>query len=922
MVECTIYDKLRYISETKDLIKMAIESQDVEVLESATFRQYAEYITEIRKVSSVNGMQGDVVLTIGDLGGYTKEEIDNLIDNVDVTEQLQNYYTKEEIEAKKYLTEIPSEYITEEELTDTLDIITELGEDIASLEENKQDKLTQGTGIKIENNVISLDYSYDLFEVVTELPTENINENKIYLVQDTDGGEENAFVEYIYVNGKFEEVGKFKTTVDLTGYATEEWVSEQGFLTEVPVATTETDGLMSADDKEFIEAAVYGFGAIETTVFNSDTQMLITLPLNRKNQTQSKGYLELRSGTHFKTINGQPIIGSGDITIENDTDLSNYYTKEEVDNIGYIKVIPDTYITEDELSAQLEDKVTEKDLNDARNEIIKDVGDTINGFTTRFEGELENKQDVLVSGTNIKTINNQSLLGEGNITIQGGSGGSVDLDLFEVVTELPTENIDENKIYLIKDPTVSNKEVIVEGHMTPSNDYSWDGKDTYIQDGEATIDGTTINNDKRTRVTLRGFEGDTTIMLGLSSAPMDVIAEQLYIQLQHLNEDTSGGKPDYWNFRDGGQVGEGVSWTTIGLGTLDPTQEYFFDVWTNGGQASVGGMDFYLPSYIAIPQSETSGSLFIEYIYNNGEWEELGKNIKMVDPKAYRSIGVDSNGFDGKSYAIFTKEDGSGDVLEVAKINGKTLIGWEAQEFSLAETKEVTQAEYDSMSKEDGVIYIITDAKEVGVPTKLSELEQDIEIGKTYTSGSGIKIENDTISLNMSSSVSPSANEFTLWKQDGNTGGKNSILVVKGSDSIKIDYDDNRTYPVLKTNIKTINGNSLLGEGDITTEGITKKDLFYNEIGGVEYPYINFVSASNNQIRLGAVYVDENNATGSKLPHSLYFKTINGVSLMGEGDISISGDGVVDLSPYYTKTEIDAIIGGVETKITEINGMI
>lgn len=36
---------------------------------------------------------------------------------------------------------------------------------------------------------------------------------------------------------------------------------------------------------------------------------------------------------------------------------------------------------------------------------------------------LWNKQDTLVSGTNIKTINNESLLGSGNITIQGGGGG-------------------------------------------------------------------------------------------------------------------------------------------------------------------------------------------------------------------------------------------------------------------------------------------------------------------------------------------------------------------------------------------------------------------------------------------------------------------------------------------------------------------
>jgi hypothetical protein len=62
MAECTIYDKLRYIAETKDLIKTAIETQDVEVLESDTFRKYAEYITEIRKVASVNGETGDITL--------------------------------------------------------------------------------------------------------------------------------------------------------------------------------------------------------------------------------------------------------------------------------------------------------------------------------------------------------------------------------------------------------------------------------------------------------------------------------------------------------------------------------------------------------------------------------------------------------------------------------------------------------------------------------------------------------------------------------------------------------------------------------------------------------------------------------------------------------------------------------------------
>lgn len=39
---------------------------------------------------------------------------------------------------------------------------------------------------------------------------------------------------------------------------------------------------------------------------------------------------------------------------------------------------------------------------------------------------IDYKQDALVSGTNIKTINNQSLLGSGNITISEGGGSDVE----------------------------------------------------------------------------------------------------------------------------------------------------------------------------------------------------------------------------------------------------------------------------------------------------------------------------------------------------------------------------------------------------------------------------------------------------------------------------------------------------------------
>lgn len=53
-----------------------------------------------------------------------------------------------------------------------------------------------------------------------------------------------------------------------------------------------------------------------------------------------------------------------------------------------------------------------------------------NKYKTDIDGQIENiyvlldsKQATLVSGVNIKTINNNSLLGSGNITIEGGGGG-------------------------------------------------------------------------------------------------------------------------------------------------------------------------------------------------------------------------------------------------------------------------------------------------------------------------------------------------------------------------------------------------------------------------------------------------------------------------------------------------------------------
>lgn len=64
-------------------------------------------------------------------------------------------------------------------------------------------------------------------------------------------------------------------------------------------------------------------------------------------------------------------------------------------------------------------------------------------LTARHTRSIEDlridKQDALVSGTNIKTINNQSILGEGNISIESGTSITVDSEL-STTSENPVQN--------------------------------------------------------------------------------------------------------------------------------------------------------------------------------------------------------------------------------------------------------------------------------------------------------------------------------------------------------------------------------------------------------------------------------------------------------------------------------------------------
>ncbi len=120
------------------------------------------------------------------------------------------------------------------------------------------------------------------------------------------------------------------------------------------------------------------------------------------------------------------------VTFTSDKKLDNYVTVSDFDE--------NELIVSAALNDLEESKADKVDLTDLINNVYTKeeidnnhlvISSSLNDLNTR----LNTKQDTLVSGINIKTINNQSILGSGNITLEGGSGsgGGGDINVIESV---------------------------------------------------------------------------------------------------------------------------------------------------------------------------------------------------------------------------------------------------------------------------------------------------------------------------------------------------------------------------------------------------------------------------------------------------------------------------------------------------------
>ena len=111
--------------------------------------------------------------------------------------------------------------------------------------------------------------------------------------------------------------------------------------------------------------------------------------------------------------------------------------KYDINVIDKLPIIPgdniDIYTNGTNNALKIGAKVPVTSVNGQKGDVILSIPTDTSDLTNNAHFVTEDyhdstKQDTLVSGQNIKTINNQSILGPGNITISGGGGGGSGTD--------------------------------------------------------------------------------------------------------------------------------------------------------------------------------------------------------------------------------------------------------------------------------------------------------------------------------------------------------------------------------------------------------------------------------------------------------------------------------------------------------------
>ncbi len=255
-------------------------------------------------------------------------------------------------------------------------------------------------------------------EVVSALPTENISYTTVYLVPDNDAKTADVYDEYIYVKvseteSKWELLGK--QTLDLTGYATETFVT-----TEIAKLSNEGGAI-----KEVADA--HNELALDVNE--------LTETIGDENSGLVKDVADLKAIDHNKIVN--------DAITTHNTEKS-HLTSDDVDGQIDAKISAHNsdkdHFTEEEIASQVEGILTTKD----------------------YEGKIGTAKQEAIDASLIKSVDeDQFTVTEGKLTLDAISQDKV-TGLADTFANIYTKGETDNSIASAISDTIGNKPTVTQ----------------------------------------------------------------------------------------------------------------------------------------------------------------------------------------------------------------------------------------------------------------------------------------------------------------------------------------------------------------------------------------------------------------------------------------------------------------------------
>lgn len=640
---------------------------------------------------------------------------------------------------------------------------------------------------------------------------------------------------------------------------------------------------------------------------------------------------------NFKTINGQSILGTGNISVSGGTGGSGTYDWNELINkpttIG-ISGITDVYTK------------------------------------SQVDTNLSVKQDKLVSGTSIKTLYGQSILGGGDITpvtnwvdilskptticglgvtdvytkteiipvINSRISTKVDKELnkglstydFDLAYKTKLDNVSE---YVHPTSTVtpgSYTKVTVDskGHITagskPESIVDLGITDVYDKSIVDTKVATKVTSINGKGLSTNDFTNDLKTKLENLAAvsylhPTSPIVPGDYIKVTVNSEGhvTAGSNPNSlagYNITDAMSTSH-IANSILGFGSSGASRYVAREDHTHASDSTKANIDqtMYLGT-TPISINSISGSI------SSITGLDLVGNASTAD-KLKNLVKINNTEFDGSfdiTITDSTKQPLNTGLTQISNISSGTgvlyrdyLGNWVVKYSSGVSIESVTGS--GAIEITDGVNPIVSikdaTATESGAMSSTDKSKLDLiePEANNYVHPDSLQVAGTYNKITTDSSGHVTSAQYVT---NINALGITDVYTVDNMDALLADKQDKL---ISNTSIKTINGQSILGSGDISI----------NDIATIDFTSVNNTPTTVNGYGITDVYTKTQidtiaGAKQSSLISGSNIKTINGVSLLGSGDMIISPTSTwasitskpttisgYAISDAYTKTQVD-----------------